>query len=145
MMELIKKYKIFLVDDDLFCLNMYEQHIKNLGYEDITLFQNGTDCLNNLIEYPNIIFLDHKMDTLNGFEVLKKIKRFDPNINVVMVSGQDDLQIALNALKYGAFDYIVKGDQENEKIESVIKRIEDLNKEINRSKPSIFKKILSFT
>ena len=124
---------------------MYEQHIKNLGYEDITLFQNGTDCLNNLIEYPNIIFLDHKMDTLNGFEVLKKIKRFDPNINVVMVSGQDDLQIALNALKYGAFDYIVKGDQENEKIESVIKRIEDLNKEINRSKPSIFKKILSFT
>lgn len=123
---------------------MYDQHIKNLGYEDITLFQNGTDCLNNLIEYPNIIFLDHNMDMLSGFEVLKKIKRFDPNVNVVMVSGQDDLQIALNALKYGAFDYIAKGDQENEKIESVIKRIEDLDIEINRSKPSFLKNILSF-
>jgi DNA-binding NtrC family response regulator len=143
-MKLIKKYKIFIVDDDLFCLNMYDQHIKNLGYEDITLFQNGTDCLNNLIEYPNIIFLDHNMDMLSGFEVLKKIKRFDPNVNVVMVSGQDDLQIALNALKYGAFDYIAKGDQENEKIESVIKRIEDLDIEINRSKPSFLKNILSF-
>jgi DNA-binding NtrC family response regulator len=143
-MELIKNYKIFLVDDDLFCLNMYKQHIKNLGCTDITLFQNGTDCLNNLIKYPNIIFLDHKMDTLNGFEVLNKIKRFDPNINVVMVSGQEDLQIALNALKYGAFDYIIKGDQEIEKMESVITRITNLDKEIKRSKPSFFKRILSF-
>jgi polysaccharide export outer membrane protein len=84
------------------------------------------------------------MDTLNGFEVLNKIKRFDPNINVVMVSGQEDLQIALNALKYGAFDYIIKGDQEIEKMESVITRITNLDKEIKRSKPSFFKRILSF-
>ena len=143
-MEIVKNYKIFLVDDDLFCLNMYEQHIRNLGYEDISLFQNGTDCLNNLTQYPNIVFLDHKMDTLSGFEVLKKIKRFDPNINVVMVSGQENLQTGLNALKYGAFDYIIKGDQEHEKMESVIKRISELDIALNESKPSFFKKLFSF-
>ena len=143
-MEIIKNYKIFLVDDDLFYLNMYEQHIKNLGFDDVTLFENGTDCLNDLIQYPDIVFLDHNMDMLNGFEVLKKIKRFDPNINVVMVSGQENLQTALNALKYGAFDYIVKGDRENEKMKSVIKRISDLDKILNQPKPSFFKKLFSF-
>ncbi len=143
-MEIIKNYKIFLVDDDLFYLNMCEQHIKNLGFDDVTLFENGTDCLNNLTQYPDIVFLDHNMDMLDGFDVLKKIKRFDPNINVVMVSGQENLQTALNALKYGAFDYIVKGDRENEKMKSVIKRISDLDKILNRPKPSFFKKLFSF-
>ncbi|MFT4664591.1 MAG: DNA-binding NtrC family response regulator [Ulvibacter sp.] len=140
----MKNYKIFLVDDDLFCLNMYEQHLKNLGCEDISLFQNGTDCLNNLIEYPDVIFLDYKMDTLNGFEVLKKIKRFDPNINVVMISGQENLQTAIDTLKYGAFDYIIKGDQEIQKMEHVINRILALRRTIDKDKPSFFKKLFSF-
>ena len=143
-MELQINYKIFLVDDDLFCLNMYEQYLKNIGCRDISLFKNGTDCLNKLTEEPKIIFLDHKMDTLSGFEVLKKIKRFDPNINVIMVSGQEDLQTGLNALKYGAFDYIIKGENEYEKMENVIKRISNLETLMNRSKPSFLKKLFSF-
>ncbi|MFT4532802.1 MAG: DNA-binding NtrC family response regulator [Saprospiraceae bacterium] len=137
-------YKIFLVDDDLFCLNMYEQHLRNLGFHDVLMFQSGTDCLNSLIEYPDIIFLDYKMDTLNGFEVLKKIKRFNPNINVVMVSAQEDLQTAVDALKYGAFDYIIKSDQEVEKMAQVINRISSLDKIVKKQKPSRFKSMFSF-
>jgi polysaccharide export outer membrane protein len=139
----MKTYKIFLVDDDLFCLNMYEQHLKNLGYEDINKFESGTDCLNHLIEYPDIIFLDYKMDTLNGFDVLKKIKRFNPNINVVMVSGQEDMQTAVDALKYGAFDYIIKSDRENSRMAQVIERISKLEKVIKKPKSSIFKSIFT--
>lgn len=139
----MKTYKIFLVDDDLFCLNMYEQHLLNLGYSDIQKFESGTDCLNHLIEYPHIIFLDYKMDTLNGFDVLKKIKRFNPNINVVMVSGQEDIQTAVDALKYGAFDYIIKSDHEVSKMAQVIDRISKLEKVIKKPKSSIFRSLFT--
>ena len=137
-------YKIFLVDDDLFCLNLHEQHLKNLGFSNILKFQSGTECLNNLIKYPDIIFLDYKMDTLNGFEVLKKIKRFNPNINVVMVSAQEDLQTAIDALKYGAFDYIIKSDQEEVKMAQVIERITNLERATKKQKLSLLKAFFSF-
>jgi len=137
-------YKIFLVDDDLFCLNMHEQYLKNIGFDNITTFHSGIDCLNKLTLKPDIIFLDHTMDSLDGFEVLIKIKRFDPNINVVMVSGQEDLQTALNALKYGAFDYIIKGKDVQKKMEDVIKRIKILSQAIQKQKPNFLKTIFSF-
>ena len=101
------------MDDDLFCLNYTENHLKTTGYNDIHLFNNGSDCVNNLTLDPDIIFLDHMMDIMNGFEVLKKIKRFNPNIHVVMLSGQDNIETAINSLKYGAFDYIIKGEGED--------------------------------
>ena len=143
-MENIKKFKIFLVDDDPFCLSLYEQHLVNLGHSDVTTFDNGTDCLNSLTDTPDIIFLDHNMDVLTGFELLKKIKRFNPNLYVVMISGQDNMKTAVDALKYGAFDYIIKGDREEEKIEDVLKRITEIQHELKKSRHSLLKKLLTY-
>jgi DNA-binding NtrC family response regulator len=135
--------KIFLVDDDLFSLNVYRQNLENLGYNDISLFLNGTICLNNLHQKPTIVFLDHNMDDLNGFEVLKKIKRYDPNIYVVIISAQESMKIAIDALKYGAFDYIIKGDNESDKMKNVLLRIESIHNEIPKAHKSFIKKLLS--
>lgn len=134
---------IFLVDDDLFSLNIYRQGLENLGYQKVLLFLNGTICLNNLNKKPDIIFLDHNMDDLTGFEVLKKIKRVDPNVFVVIVSAQENMKIAVDALKYGAFDYIIKGDNEIEKMQNVIERMESIKQEIKKANPSFMQKILS--
>jgi polysaccharide export outer membrane protein len=125
-METNNKIKIFLVDDDLFCLNLYLQGIKNLGYTNVSSFNNGIGCINNLDQNPDVVFLDHNMDNLNGFEVLKKIKSFNPNIYIVMVSAQADIKTAVNSFKYGVFDYIVKGDNELKKIENVLLRITEI-------------------
>ena len=144
-MQSERNLKIFVVDDDLFCLNMYQHYLETLGHDDVHLFQNGTDCLNQLTQDPAIIFLDHNMDTLNGFEVLKKIKRFNPNTNVVMVSGQEDLEPALNALKFGAFDYIIKGEQVKDRMQNVIERIVSLMEASSQRKPSLLKRIVSFS
>ena len=143
-MENTNKFKIFLVDDDHFCLNLYEQHLNNLGHTDVTTFDNGTACLNSLTKNPEIIFLDHNMDVLNGFELLIKIKRFNPNIFVVMISGQENMKTAIDALKYGAFDYIIKDDQEAEKIENVLQRITEIQKELSKAKYPFVKKFLTF-
>lgn len=143
-MDSTYKFKIFLVDDDMFSLTLTEQNLKNMGYTDISIYENGTDCLGNLVLNPDIVFLDHNMDGLSGFEVLKKIKRYNPNIYVVMLSAQENIKTAVDALKYGAFDYIIKGDEENEKMISVIHRIAEIQILLNKSKPSLIKKILTF-
>jgi DNA-binding NtrC family response regulator len=135
--------KIFLVDDDVFSLNMTEQHIRNLGYEQVTTFSSGTDCLNNLDKKPDVIFLDHNMDVLNGFEVLKKIKRVDPNTYVVMFSGQENLKTAVDSLKFGAFDYIIKGEDEAAKIADVLQRICNVQEMLKKSKPNFLRMLFS--
>lgn len=143
-METNFNLNIFVVDDDVFCLNIYEQHLHNLGYNQITCFQNGTECLNNLTRQPDVIFLDHSMDILNGVEVLKKIKRFNPDIYVVFVSGQEDVETAVNSLKYGAFDYIVKGEREAERIKNVLDKIHEVSELLKKRNKGFIKRILSF-
>lgn len=140
----MNQFKIFVVDDDVYFLNIFKQHLLNLGCENVTLFESGTDCLNQLTEKPDVIFLDHQMDTLNGYEVLKKIKRFDPNMYVVMISAQEDIKTAIDSLKHGAFDYLQKGDDELKKIEQVLKKIDEVKDLLQRNKPSFIKTIFKF-
>ena len=136
--------KIFLVDDDTYYLHILEQHLLNLGYQNIELFDNGTDCLDRLQDKPDIIFLDYQMDTLTGYEVLKKIKRFDPNIYVVMISAQEQIKPVVDALKHGAFDYLQKGDNEPQKLKDVLQRIVDIKEILDRPAPGFLKKIFQF-
>ena len=133
--------KIFVVDDDVFTSAIFKQHLQNLGYDDVTCFSSGTLCLNHLQERPDIILLDHEMGDLTGFDVLIKIKRFDPNIYVVMVSGQEDMMTAIDSLKYGAFDYIIKGDDTTYKITKVMERIGEIHRLIQQKKNNPFNKL----
>jgi DNA-binding NtrC family response regulator len=137
-------FKFFIVDDDVFCANVYEQFLKNIGYCDITYYSNGNDCINNLDKKPDIIFLDHNMDGMKGFDVLKKIKRYNPNIYVVMISGQENIETAVDALKYGAFDYLIKDNTVSDKITNVINRIIAIKAVMRESHPTITQRILSF-
>jgi DNA-binding NtrC family response regulator len=142
-METNLNLKIFLVDDDVFCLNLYRKHLENLGYTEIYSFENGLDCIGRLTEKPEVIFLDYEMSSLTGTEVLKKIKRFDPDIFVVFLSGQKNIIPAVNALKYGAFDYIVKDDHQFENMTKVILKIIQVQELMKHRIPNIISKIFS--
>jgi DNA-binding NtrC family response regulator len=120
--------KVFLVDNDLITLNKYRQGLEDSDYKDIHLFLNGVICINNLHLKPYIIFLNHPIDESSGFDVLKKIKQHHPNIYVVIMSNQEDVNLAVDVLRNGAFDYIVKGDNEVSKMSHVIERIFLLDK-----------------
>jgi DNA-binding NtrC family response regulator len=143
-MENQDQFKICIVDDDIFCANVYEQYLINLNHTDITYYSNGNDCLNNLDQNPDIIFLDHNMDGITGFEVLKKIKRYNPNIYVVMVSGQENIKTAVDALKYGAFDYIIKDNLVCDKITLIINKIKLVKEELKKSNPTFIQRLLHF-
>ncbi|PJJ08299.1 response regulator receiver domain-containing protein [Flavobacterium sp. 1] len=143
-MENSGQFKFFIVDDDIFCANMYEQYLLNLNYTDITCYNNGNDCLNNLDQKPDIIFLDHNMEDITGFEVLKKIKRQNPNIYVVMISGQENIATVIDALKYGAFDYIIKDSIVSERMNLIITKIIKVKEDLKKSNPIIIRRFLFF-
>ncbi len=141
-MENQNKLKFFIVDDDVFCANMHQQDLQNMGFTDTTYFSNGTDCLSNLDQNPDIIFLDHNMEGITGFEVLKKIKRYNPNIYVVMISGQETIKTAVDALKFGAFDYVVKDDIVSEKMAIIVNKIIMVKEELRKAKPNFLQRML---
>lgn len=131
-MEKAPLNKVFIVDDDNFNLSWYTKHVSDLGRYAVSSFDNGHDLLNALIDKPQIIFLDHNLGSMTGIELLKRIKRFDPSIVVIFISGQDDMHTALNALKFGAFDYIIKGSGDLERITNVLLRVEEAQKQHGR-------------
>lgn len=118
-----RNFKIFLVDDDPFYLKIAEKTLEKIGLQNIITFESGVSCVNHLHQNPDVIFLDYNMDIFSGDKVLNKVKRYNPNIFVVMLSAQEDIAIAVNALKYGAVDYIQKGKNEEAKMHDVLERI----------------------
>ena len=138
---------IFLVDDDVLCLNLYKQFLKQLGYNNVQLFDNGNDCLESLTsQQPDIIFLDYNMDGLNGLDVLRQIKQFNPSIIVLFISGQEDILIAVKTIQQGALDYIVKSSLNPEKLKTIMERVESLLPEKTatpQAPPSFFKRLFS--
>jgi len=115
--------KFFIVDDDPFYRMLYNQYLLNLGFRNNVLMDNGDDCLNRLHMEPDVIFLDYNMPPSNGLEILRKIKKTNPNIYILLISGQTDVQVAVSALKYGAEEYIVKGDEDLDMISGALNKI----------------------
>ena len=83
-------------------------------------FSSGKEALSNLYKQPVFITLDYRLPGENGDVLLKKIKEYDPAIEVVMISEQDNIETAINLMKAGAFDYLVKSDEITEKLQKVI-------------------------
>ncbi len=122
-MKVKQDYKIFVLDADMFSLNIYEQHLINLGYTHISIYHNVIDFYDDLTFNPDIVFLDHGINFSNGVDILKKIKNFNPDIYVVFIAGGDDVQLVISSLKHGAFDFIVRGENDVITMENVIARI----------------------
>lgn len=139
-----KKLKFFLIDDDPFHLSIMTKMLNNAGHTQLHTFQNGLDALNEIHQNPDVIFLDHNMDLYNGFEVLRKIKRYNPDACVIMVSGQESINTAISSLKYGAFDYLQKDENLESALNGVIERFINLKKLMNSKKRRFFTALFSF-
>lgn len=137
-----KKYKIFVVDDNnMFLKVMYKFLSQNEKFE-VYALSSGRECISRLNEKPDIISLDYTLPDFNGKEVLEKIMEITPETQVVVVSGQNDINTAIDLLKLGAYDYIVKGIDTRDKIliaiEKIIEKIE-LKNENSRLKQAVQK------
>lgn len=119
---------VFLVDDDTMFLKSLEHHLHLKLKEKINLktFSTAETCMKNLEQKPDIIVLDYFLNrtdqhAMNGVQALEKIKHTHPDINVIMLSGQDNMQIAIDSMKYGAFEYVVKNENALMKMHNTIR------------------------
>lgn len=117
--------RTFIVDDDPFWTAILKEMLTELGCTDIQTYSSGTDCMNNLDLNPNIIFLDYQMEGMDGIEVLQKIKEYHPGIGVVFCTALEELSVAVDAMEYGSFDYLLKSNANKKELSSIIKRIGD--------------------
>ncbi|MBK8444242.1 MAG: response regulator [Sphingobacteriales bacterium] len=121
-----------------------KQLLTEEGIENIHSFNSSVDCLQEIHLQPEIVFLDHQMDVYSGYETLRKIKRYNPNIFVVMVSAQEDIGTAVATLKHGAFDYIQKNADLHSNIKNVLVKIKDVKELLQSRKPSLLKNIFKY-
>jgi two-component system OmpR family response regulator len=123
-----EKIKLFLVDDDAVFLKSLE--IEFLQHADfiIETFATGELCIDNLSHGPDVIILDYHLDginkeAMNGMQTLDKIKLYNPDIPVVMLSSQDKIDVAINCMHHRAFDYVVKSETAFVRLQKIITTI----------------------
>jgi len=119
---------IFLVDDDALYLKALELEFLDCPEDKVMAFATGELCVENLKVKPEIVVLDYLLDgidkkAMNGLKTLDKIKEFNENIQVIMLSAQDKIEVAVNCMKHNAFDYIVKSETANFRLKKAIKTI----------------------
>jgi DNA-binding NtrC family response regulator len=134
------QYPLFIIDDDEAFSRTAAVTLLSEGISNIVIC-NDNSHLFDLIEkhHPGLILLDVMMPHHTGIELLPQIKKDYPDIAVLMVSGVNDVKTAVEAMKNGAFDYIVKPSRKDELISSVRKAIEfhDIRKETAALKQTV--------
>lgn len=119
-------FKIFILEDDVWYGSMLYHYLSlNPEYE-VKRFDTTKEFFSRLHENPDVVTLDYSMPDSNGTAVLKRIKDFSRNIQVVMISGQEDVGTAINLLKNGAFDYIVKDDDTKDRLWNAILHLREI-------------------
>jgi two-component system response regulator AtoC len=136
-------FKIFIVEDDTWYGSMLEHYLSlNPEYE-VKRFESPRDFFSQLHEVPDVVTLDYSLPDCDGSEVLKKIKEQNPDIRVIIISGQEDVATAINLLKNGAFDYIVKDDDTKDRLWNSIlhlREISNLKQEVESLKTQVGRK-----
>ena len=123
---------IFLVDDEPIQNEMLKDFLAERFKYKFKTYESGEGAVNDLHLNPVAIVLDyhlnaHLPDAQNGVEVLKAIKEVRPDAKVIMLSGQDKIEVAIESMKYGAFDYVIKGETAFSRMENIIKYINEIN------------------
>ncbi len=136
-------FKLFIVEDDPFYGELLKRHLLLNPDNDVFLFKDGKECLENLHLNPDLISLDYRLPDLSGYEVMKKVHIDYPNLPIVIVSGQEDVKTALDLLKEGAYDYFVKDNDTKDRLWNLINKLREKEKlitEIDVLKEEVGKK-----
>lgn len=130
---------VFIVDDEESILKMLSHWVKNQWNYKIKTFTNATDMLESLSDEPDLLLLDIMLPDINGNDVLRKIKQTHENLPVIMLSAQGSIEVVLESIRLGAYDYFPKPVDKN-RLEQAIRnsiRNYDLEKELTNIKKDL--------
>lgn len=136
----MEQYRIFVVEDDLIYGEMLKYYLSlNPDYE-VLRFKSAAECMANMSKKPDLITLDYSLPDGNGAEVMHKIRQCDSSVAIIMISGQKDISTAIELLKSGASDYLVKDDNTKDLLWNAIIRlreVQSLKKEVQQLKEEL--------
>lgn len=115
--------RVFVVEDDPMYVRLVKYIMELNPDHEVHVFSDGKSCIENLHLNPSIITLDYSLPDMDGGEVLKKIKRYNNEIGVIILSGQQDITTAVQLLKDGAYDYITKDNETRERLINTLNNI----------------------
>lgn len=115
--------KIFVVEDDIMVATLIKQHLSKINTLEIFHFQSAEDCIGNLHLNPDIVTIDYNLPAMDGLTLMGRIKAYNQSILCVLVSGQEDMEVVVNAYKNGAQDYILKNENLFANLENSIKNL----------------------
>ncbi len=134
-----KKTKLFLVDDDIVFLKLLEIDFLEHSDFEVETYATGELCIDHIDHMPDIIILDYHLDgidknAMNGIDTLDKIKAFNKDIPVVILSSQDKIEVAVKCMHNKAFDYVVKSETAFMRLQKIIENVfnyKKMEKELN--------------
>lgn len=130
---------VFIVDDEESILKMLTHWVKNQWGYSVKTFTNGADLLQSLHQNPDLVLLDIMLPDINGNVILEKVKLQMPSLPVIMLSAQGSVDVALESIRLGAYDYFPKPVDKN-RLEPAIRNAiknHDLEREISKLKQNI--------
>ncbi|MBF0452590.1 MAG: response regulator [Candidatus Magnetomorum sp.] len=132
--------KILLVDDEKDFVEMLSLRLEEKG-EQVFTASSGKECLECLNKQPvDVIILDLKMPGMDGIETLQQIKARHPLVEVIMLTGHGTAETAVDGMKLGAFDYLIKPsdfDTLNQKLDAARKRKDEQEERIRQAEAKL--------
>jgi DNA-binding NtrC family response regulator len=131
-MDDTKIFFTLLEDNELYALFITEQLKENFNCH-VTVNKNLDEFSSNISESKTDIFiLDYSLPGGNGLDAIKALKKQKIDAEIIILSSQSDMQVAINAFKAGAFDYIIKNNETQDRLTAGINKalkIQNLKKE----------------
>jgi CheY-like chemotaxis protein len=107
-MALSKSPKIFVVEDNPIYHQLILKALESVS-DDIHSYTTGEKCLEELHKGPSVIIMDYMLEgKINGLSAIRKMRRTNPSVYVILFSTEAGLDTEENLLQYGAFDYLKK-------------------------------------
>lgn len=132
--------RIFLIDDDEMYRMIIKDSIEQNDLYDVQVFSSGEDFFNHIHENPDVVIIDYTLPGMSGIEILKKIKEYNTDISTIILSGQDKVEVVVDAYNNGANNYIIKSDRVIVELNHAIKNLSsnsNLRKEVNELREKI--------
>jgi len=125
-----KNLLIYVVEDNLMYNRLVCENLKRQDFTNVKSFDSGNDCLKSVKsgEFPDVVIQDYQLKDSTGISVLQAVKKISKNSEFIFLTSNENVEIAVNTIKFGAYDYIIKDN--DVALEKVVDKINKIAKMI---------------
>ena len=128
-------FTIFIVEDDPWYGQLLHYHLSLNPIDHVHLWTSGQECLQNMHLQPDVVTTDYSLPDVSGDKLLQQLKQRWPEVPVIVISAQSKIATAVQLLKLGAADYLIKDDNTKDLLWNAVQRLRvtsDLRAQVKR-------------